>query len=194
MTTISVHHGVNVLAPVSEHQAEILSPQALDFYATLHREFNARPLELLRERSRRQEAIDQGQMPNFLAETKPVRQGEWRVQPVPKDLQNRRVEITGPVDRKMVINALNSGANCFMADFEDAHSPTWQGTLEGQINLRDAVRGTIEYASPEGKRYKLNPQVATLLVRPRGWHLTEKHVLVDGQRASGSLFDFALYF
>jgi len=128
-----------------------------------------------------------------LPETKAIREGDWQVSAVPKDLRNRRVEITGPVDRKMVINALNSGANCYMADFEDAHSPTWDGTLEGQLNMRDAVRGTIEYASPEGKRYKLNSPVATLLVRPRGWHLPEKHITVDGQPASASLFDFALY-
>ncbi|MEY2427426.1 MAG: malate synthase [Verrucomicrobiota bacterium] len=133
-------------------------------------------------------------MPHFLPETKSVRDADWQASEVPKDLRNRRVEITGPVDRKMVINALNSGANCYMADFEDAHSPTWEATLEGQRNLRDAVRGTIEFASPEGKRYKLNPSVATLIVRPRGWHLPEKHILVDGQPTSASLFDFALYF
>src|SRR2546423_7386281 len=126
-------------------------------------------------------------MPHFPTETKSVRESAWQVDPVPADLQNRRVEITGPVDRKMVINALNSGANCYMADFEDSHSPTWAGTLDGQINVRDALRGTIEYASPEGKRYKLNDQVATLLVRPRGWHLPEKHLRVDGQAASASL-------
>ena len=193
-TTISAPAGVKILAPINEQQSEILSSAALEFYATLHREFNARRLELLRERSRRQEAIDQGQMPNFLAETMPVREGEWRVQPVPGDLQNRRVEITGPVDRKMVINALNSGANCYMADFEDAHSPTWDATLDGQVNVRDAVRGTIEFTSPEGKKYNLNKSVATLLVRPRGWHLPEKHIEVDGEVASASLFDFALYF
>src|SRR6267142_1161981 len=193
-TTISAPAGVKILAPINEQQSEILSSAALEFYATLHREFNARRLELLRERSRRQEALDRGQLPNFLAETKSVRDEDWKVSPVPADLQNRRVEITGPVDRKMVINALNCGANCYMADFEDAHSPTWGGTLDGQINIRDAVRGDIEYASPEGKRYKLNPQVATLLVRPRGWHLNEKHLHVDGQPASASLFDFALYF
>ena len=133
-------------------------------------------------------------MPNFFPETSLVRNGNWSVLPVPADLQNRRVEITGPVDRKMIINALNSGANCYMADLEDSHSPTWAGTLDGQVNLRDAVRGTIEFAGPEGKRYRLADKVATLLVRPRGWHLAEKHVLVDNQVASGSLFDFALYF
>src|SRR6267142_2017159 len=194
MISISVPQDVNILASAGEQHAEILSPQALEFYATLHREFNARRLELLRERSRRQEAIDRGQMPNFLPETQSVRDEDWKVSPVPADLQNRRVEITGPVDRKMVINALNSGANCYMADFEDAHSPTWEATLDGQINVRDAVRGTIEYTSPEGKKYSLNKTVATLLVRPRGWHLPEKHIEVDGEKASASLFDFALYF
>src|SRR4051812_49114136 len=133
-------------------------------------------------------------MPRFLPETKSIREGTWQVLPVPEDLQNRRVEITGPVDRKMVINALNSGANCYMADFEDSHSPTWEATLDGQMNVRDAVRGTIEYTSPEGKTYKLNQKVATLLVRPRGWHLPEKHLVIDGQPMSASLFDFGLYF
>src|SRR5207244_4889978 len=132
-------------------------------------------------------------MPRFLDETTSVRERKWRVLPVPEDLQNRRVEITGPVDRKMVINALNSGANCFMADFEDAHSPTWEGTLDGQINLRDAIRGVIQYSTAEGKQYRLKEKTATLLVRPRGWHLSEKHLLVDGESISGSLFDFGLY-
>jgi len=183
-----------VSGPVSGEQGEILSPDALKFFAELQRRFNPRRLELLEQRKERQETLDRGEMPGFLPETESVRKGKWDVHPVPPDLRNRRVEITGPVDRKMVINALNCGANCYMADFEDAHSPTWGGTLDGQINIRDAVRGDIEYASPEGKRYKLNPQVATLLVRPRGWYLTEKHIHVDGHRASASLCDFALYF
>ena len=187
-------HGLQLLAQANSQQAEILSPEALEFLAALHREFNPRRLQLLEERKRRQAAIDQGEMPRFLTETKSIREQSWRVAPVPADLQNRRVEITGPVDRKMVINALNSGADCFMADFEDAHSPTWNGTLDGQINVRDAVRGTIEFTSSEGKAYKLNPKTATLLVRPRGWHLVEKHLKMDGQSMSGSLFDFGLYF
>jgi len=187
-------HGFHLLAPVNSQQAEILSPEALEFLATLHREFNPRRLQLLEDRKRRQAAIDQGEMPRFLPETKSIREQSWRVSPVPADLQNRRVEITGPVDRKMVINALNSGADCFMADFEDAHSPTWDGTLDGQINVRDAVRRTIEFTSPEGKSYKLAPKTATLLVRPRGWHLVEKHVTMDREPMSGSLFDFGLYF
>src|SRR5438046_2280261 len=156
MKTIQATKGLEVLGPVSGQQKEILSPEALRFYAALHREFNPRRLELLRERERRQAAIDRGELPRFLPETKSVREGQWQVLPVPEDLRNRRVEITGPVDRKMVINALNSGASCYMADFEDSHSPTWKGTLEGQVNVRDAVRGNIEYVSAEGKQYRLN--------------------------------------
>src|SRR5437660_779927 len=194
MNTIEMPPGVEFAGPVAPEHAEILSPEAFKFLVQLHHEFNPRRLELLAQRKLRQQAIDRGEMPRFLLETQSIRDSDWRVAPVPEDLRNRRVEITGPVDRKMVINALNSGANCFMADFEDAHSPTWAGTLDGQINMRDAVRGSIEFISPEGKRYKLNDRVATLLVRPRGWHLPEKHVTVDGQPASGSLFDFALYF
>lgn len=186
--------GVQVLGPITAAQRALLSPQALGFFAQLQREFNPRRLFLLHQRQLRQEAIDRGELPHWLAETRSVREGSWQVLPVPDDLQNRRVEITGPVDRKMVINALNSGANCYMADFEDSHAPTWAGTLDGQLNLQEAVRGTIEYRSPEGKEYRLNQCTATLLVRPRGWHLPEKHVLVDGQLASASLFDFALYF
>src|SRR5437899_912569 len=167
MKTIETPAALRVLGAISDAQAEILSPAALEFLAALQREFNPRRLELLRQRKLRQEALDRGEMPHFLPETKSVRDGNWQVLPVPEDLQNRRVEITGPVDRKMVINALNSGANCYMADFEDAHSPTWAATLDGQINVHDGVRGDIEYVSPEGKCYKLNQQVATLLVRPR---------------------------
>lgn len=194
MTTIQTPRGLEILGSVSDAHRDILTPDALEFFCALQREFNPRRVELLEQRKVRQKAIDRGELPTFLAETKAIRDGDWRVDGVPADLQDRRVEITGPVDRKMVINALNSGANCYMADFEDSHSPTWTGTLDGQINMRDAVRGTIEFQSPEGKRYALNQKVATLLVRPRGWHLPEKHVRVDGQVASGSLFDFALYF
>ncbi|HVV73231.1 MAG TPA: hypothetical protein VHI52_17290, partial [Verrucomicrobiae bacterium] len=193
-TTVPFAQGVNVLGPTHGRQAEILSPEALAFLAALHREFNPRRQELLRRRAVRQERVDAGEMPGFPEETRAVREGSWQVLPVPEDLQDRRVEITGPVDRKMVINALNSGASCYMADFEDAHSPTWEGTLDGQINLRDAVRKTIEYLSPEGKKYRLNQQPATLLVRPRGWHLDEKHIRIDNEPISGSLFDFGLYF
>jgi malate synthase len=194
MKSIPTTHGAQVLGPVTEHQAAILSPEALEFFAVLQREFNPRRLRLLRERKIRQAALERGEWPHFLPETRAMRESAWQVLPVPEDLQDRRVEITGPVERKMVINALNSGANCYMADFEDAHSPTWEGTLDGQINVRDAVRGTIEHVSAEGKRYRLNGRVATLLVRPRGWHLPEKHILVNGEAASASLFDFALYF
>ncbi|MDB6064134.1 MAG: malate synthase [Pedosphaera sp.] len=194
MTTIEIPQGVNVSGPITDAQSEILSPNALEFLRDLQREFNPRRLELLRQRERRQKAIDEGEMPGFLPETEFIRESDWQVDPVPEDLQNRRVELTGPTDRKMVINALNSGADCYMADFEDSHSPTWEATLDGQINVRDAMRGTIEYVSPEGKRYRLNERVATLLVRPRGWHLHEKHIKVDGQFVSGSLFDFAIHF
>ena len=186
--------GVKLLATVAGRHNEIITPEATEFFAALHREFNPRRLELLQERRRRQQMIDTGELPGFLPETRRVRESDWCVDAVPADLQDRRVEITGPVDRKMVINALNSGAKCYMADFEDAHAPTWAATLDGQVNMRDAVRGTIDYVSPEGKRYQLNKQVATLLMRPRGWHLPEKHVRVDGQMTSASLFDFALFF
>ena len=194
MTKIQTPAGVEFRGAVIGQHAQVLTPEALDFFATLQRQFNPRRMELLRARKTRQEAIDRGELPSFLPETKQVREGQWQVDPVPADLQDRRVELTGPVDRKMVINALNSGAKCYMADFEDAHSPTWSATLDGQINMRDAVRGTIDYVSPEGKRYELKKQVATLLVRPRGWHLPEKHLLIDGEVASASLFDFAMYF
>src|SRR6266705_3068872 len=194
MKIIEPPNGVKLLGPVTPQQTQILSREALEFFAKLQREFDPIRLQFLNQRKLRQDALDRGELPGFLAETKAVREADWQVSPVPMDLQDRRVEITGPADRKMVINALNSGANCYMADFEDAHSPTWAGTLDGQINVHDAVRGTIEFESPEGKRYTLNRETATLLVRPRGWHLHEKHVLIDGQPASGSLFDFALYF
>src|SRR5207237_599357 len=142
----------------------------------------------------RQREFDAGAFPDFLSTTADVREADWRVAQIPRDLEDRRVEITGPVDRKMIINALNSGAQVYMADFEDSHSPTWRATIEGQINLSDAVRGTIEFTSPEGKHYALHPATATLMVRPRGWHLVERHVTVDGEPISGSLFDFGLFF
>jgi malate synthase len=187
--------GVDIRGPVSSAQAAILTPAAMLFLGDLQREFYERRLRLLEARRQRQACLDVGGMPGFLSSTRRIREREWRVAPLPSDLRDRRVEITGPVDRKMVINALNSGANCFMADFEDSHSPTWIGTLDGQLNIRDAVDGTIEYVQPETqKHYRLNPQVATLIVRPRGWHLEEKHVLVDGWPLSGSLFDFGLTF
>jgi malate synthase len=189
----SIADGVEVLAKGPPEFAEILTPEALGFVATLHRAFEGHRRTLLEHRARVQAELDRGWLPDFLPETKAIRAGVWTVAPTPDDLRDRRVEITGPVDRKMIINALNSGASTFMADFEDAHSPTWDGTIEGQINLQDAIRGVIEYTSPEGKCYRLGPQTATLLVRPRGWHLHEKHVRIDGQFVSGSLFDFGLY-
>lgn len=186
--------GLEVLGPVSSDLASVLTPEALNFVATLHRTFEGRRQDLLQRRMQRQEEIDSGRLPDFLPETEHIRTGEWTVAPVPEDIQNRRVEITGPTDRKMVINALNSGARVFMADFEDANSPTWDNMVRGQLNLRDAVRREIEFTNPDGREYRLNAQTATLFVRPRGWHLLEKHALVDGQPVSGSLFDFGLYF
>jgi len=175
--------------PFSAVETEVLTPEAREFLNSLARNFEKRRQELLARREVRQKQIDAGQLPDFLPETAQIRESEWTVAPIPKDLLDRRVEITGPVDRKMIINALNSGANVFMADFEDSNSPTWQNNLEGQANLRDAVNGTISFVSPEGKEYALNPKVATLLVRPRGWHLHERHFLVDGVPISASLFD-----
>jgi malate synthase len=174
-------------------EAQILIPEAAAFLTLLAREFEDRRQALLARRRVRQEEIDGGRMPDFLPATADIREAEWTVAPIPKDLLDRRVEITGPVDRKMIINALNSEASVFMADFEDSNSPTWQNNLEGQLNLRDAVNGTIEYSSPEGKRYELAARRATLMVRPRGWHLHERHFLVDGKPISASLFDFGLY-
>jgi len=184
---------IQITGAVTPEFAEILTPEALNFVATLARAFTKRREELLQRRVQRQAEIDAGKMPDFLPETEHVRNSEWTIAPVPADLQDRRVEITGPVERKMIINALNSGAKVFMADFEDAFSPTWDGTIQGQINVRDAVNRTIEYTSPEGKQYALDEKIATLLVRPRGWHLVEKHVLLDGQPISAGIFDFGLY-
>src|SRR5579883_2004712 len=173
-TTSSGPAGVEITGAMTPEYAEILTPEALAFVASLHRAFDGRRRELLRKRDERQAQLDAGKSFDFLPETASIREAEWRVAPIPDDLQDRRVEITGPVERKMIINALNSGAKVFMADFEDANSPTWQNNIDGQINLRDAVNRTITYTSPEGKAYALNEQTATLLVRPRGWHLVEK--------------------
>jgi len=187
--------GVEILEVVSPEMAEILTPEALSFVAGLQREFSARRRELLAARAVRQEAFEAGERPDFLPETKHIRDDDsWKIAPIPADLQDRRVEITGPVDRKMVINALNSGAKMFMSDFEDSNTPTWHNTIQGQINLRDAANGTISFESPEGKKYALGDDIATLLVRPRGWHLNEKHVLVDGEQMSAGIFDFGLFF
>ena len=174
-------------------QAEILTGEALAFVAELHRKFNARRLALLVARKDRQAKFDAGELPDFLAETRAIREGNWKVAPIPLALQNRRIEITGPVDRKMIINALNSDAKVFMADFEDSSSPTFANQIDGQVNLRDANAGTISLTTPEGRDYRLRADPAVLIVRPRGWHLPEKHVLVDGEIVSASLVDFGLY-
>jgi malate synthase len=185
---------VEIVGVVDAEFERILSRPALDFVLRLQREFNPTRETLLKRRAERQAQLDAGTLPAFLAETEGVRQGDWRVAMTPPDLEDRRVEITGPVDRKMMINALNSGAKVFMADFEDALSPTWNNVVRGQLNLMGAVRRDLVFTSPEGKQYRLNDEIATLLVRPRGWHLTEKHILVDGAPISASLFDFGLYF
>lgn len=187
-------HDVQIRGEITPAYAEILTPEAIAFVAQLAHAFGDRRGELLANRGERQKLIDAGELPNFLPQTRHIREGDWMVAAIPPDLHDRRVEITGPTDRKMVINALNSGASVFMADFEDANSPSWSNLLQGQINLRDAIRRTISFVSPEGKRYQLNEHVAVLMVRPRGWHLEEKHVLVDGKPISGSLFDFGVYF
>src|SRR5215208_6424448 len=177
-------------APASVER--VLTPEAREFVSMLHSQFNPRRVELLAARAARQERIAAGELPDFLPETREVREGEWQVEPPPADLQDRRVEITGPVDRKMVINALNSGARVFMADFEDANSPTWRNCLDGQANLLDAVERTIKPQTAE-KTYELRDDAATLVVRPRGWHLVEKHATLDGVLVSASLFDFGLF-
>ena len=187
--------GINVRGKISAEYAEILTTEALDFIGMLQRRFGADWERLLKLREATQQQLDAGWRPHFLSETEALRNSDWKIAPIPPDLQDRRVEITGPTERKMIINALNSGANAFMADFEDANSPTWDNMVSGQINLRDAVNRTIEFTDPKsGKDYNLNESTAVLIVRPRGWHLTEEHVLVDDRPMSGSLFDFGLYF
>ncbi|MCH7548087.1 MAG: malate synthase A [Candidatus Krumholzibacteriota bacterium] len=198
-----VDEGILVTRPVTPRQAELLGPDALRFVAGLARAFAPTRSVLLKLRTIRQKEIDAGKMPDFLPETAEIRDGDWSVAPIPDDLLDRRVEITGPVERKMVINALNSAANTYMADFEDSNSPTWENCMDGQVNLYDAVRRTIEFvgsgnsanrASAQGKRYVLNERTATLIVRPRGWHLDEKHLVVDGDPVPAALVDFGLYF
>ncbi|CAO3624878.1 unnamed protein product [Cunninghamella echinulata] len=189
--------GVAVLGKVTPLQAEILTPSALQFVATLHRIFNPTRKTLLQKRAFRQQELDRGVLPDFLPETAYIRNDpNWRAAVPAPGLQDRRVEITGPVDRKMVINALNAGTSTFMADFEDSSAPTWENMISGQVNLRDAVRETISFSNPNGKKYELRKdgKIATLIVRPRGWHMVEKHVLIDGEPCSASIFDFALYF
>lgn len=185
--------GIKVTGPIRPGYETILTQEALNFVEQLERKFGQQRVELLNKRKERQKAFDRGEKPAFLKETEDIRKGDWTIAPIPEDLKDRRVEITGPTDRKMLINALNSGAKCFMADFEDALSPTWDNIIQGQINLRDAVNKTISFVNEKGKHYQLNEETAVLIVRPRGWHLEEKNVLVDGKRISGSLFDFALY-
>jgi malate synthase len=188
-----VHVLPSAVAPDPESAARVLTAEALAFVAELERRFGGRRRELLAARVERQARLDAGERPDFPAETREVREGSWRVAPTPPDLERRRVEITGPVDRKMMINALNSGADCFMADLEDATSPTWANVVDGQANLMDAVRRTLALET-DGKAYRLKDTIATLMVRPRGWHLDEAHVEVDGRAMSGALFDFGLYF
>jgi malate synthase len=187
-------NGIEIHGPVTGRVGEILTDEALAFIAGLHRRFDTRRRELLAARVARQKALDAGALPDFLPETQHVRDGDWRVAPIPKDLLDRRVEITGPVDRKMVVNALNSGARVFMADFEDANAPTWANNLDGQVNLKDYWHASLDFTdATSGKHYALGPTPAVLLVRPRGWHLPERHLTLDGAAVSGALFDFGLY-
>jgi malate synthase len=186
--------GVEILGPMREGYERVLTGDALSFVAELERRFGAERRRLLAARAERKRRLDAGEKPAFPEETRLIREGDWTVAPLPKDLLDRRVEITGPVDRKMVINALNSGASVYMADFEDASTPTWDNLIEGQLILMDAVRRRIAFDDPQtGRHYALADKTATLLVRPRGWHLPEAHVLVDGAPMAGALFDFGLY-
>ena len=185
--------GVEVTGSAVKHQDDVLTEEALDFLAGLHREFEPARQQLLEARALRQAGLNAREPVDFDPSTAHIREADWKVAPVPDDLADRRVEITGPTERKMMINAFNSGASVFMADFEDANSPTWNNMVSGQVNLVDAIERTIDFESPEGKRYELEDEIATLLVRPRGWHLNERHLLVDGQPISGSLFDFGVF-
>jgi len=190
--TIATPAGMEIRADIEPGYEQILTPEALALVAKLSREFEPRRQQLLAARVERAKRLDAGERPDFLPETAAIRNGDWKIAPIPRALECRRVEITGPVERKMVINALNSGADSYMTDFEDSNTPNWDNQITGQLNMVDAVRGTIALEQ-NGKRYKLNDKVATLVVRPRGWHLDEKHVLVDGKRVSGGIFDFALF-
>ena len=192
LSTLTLPAGMEINAPIRPGFEAVLSLPALELVAKLHRAFEPRRQQLLAARVERSKRLDAGERPDFLAETKAIREGDWKVAPVPSALQCRRVEITGPVEAKMVINAFNSGADSYMTDFEDSNSPLWTNQIQGQINLSQAIRRTLTLES-NGKTYKLNEKIATLQVRPRGWHLDEKHVLVDGQRVSGGIFDFALF-
>jgi malate synthase len=190
--TIATPTGMEIRADIKPGYADILTPEALALVANLSREFEPRRQELLAARAERAKRLDAGERPDFLAETAHIRASDWKIAPIPQALECRRVEITGPVERKMVINAFNSGADAYMTDFEDSNTPNWENQITGQINLCEAVRRTISLEQ-NGKVYKLNDKIATLIVRPRGWHLDEKHVLVDGKRISGGIFDFALF-
>jgi malate synthase len=192
--TATQYEPIQIIGRPTDSQDRVLTPKAIEFLTKLARLFEPRRRQLLEKRRGRQEAIDNGWRPDFLSETAEIRKSQWTVAEVRADLQDRRVEITGPTSRKMIINALNSGASVFMADFEDSNSPTWENMIEGQRNLQDAVAGAITYLSPDGKSYELREDPAVLMVRPRGWHLEEKHFLVDGQPISASLFDFGLFF
>jgi len=196
--TTQFAEGVEFTSPIPDEFNEVITPEAVAFVAKLSREFGGRVEEILRKRAERQERIFAGEMPDFLPETKHIREDDWKIAPIPDDLQDRRVELTGPPDRKMTINALNSGAATWMADFEDANCPTWHNMLESQLNLRDAINRTITYDDPEtGKHYQLNEDLkslATIIARPRGWHLYEKHMIVDGKQVPAGIFDFGLYF
>jgi malate synthase len=194
MSTPTYSPGIEITGRITPEYAEILTPEAVAFAAQLQRTFGDRRAKLLARRAQRQAELDAGKLPDFLPETRAIRDGAWTCAPVPADIADRRVEITGPVDRKMIVNALNSGASVFMADFEDANTPKWDNNLQGHLNLRDAILRRIDFTSAEGKRYQLQEKTAALFVRPRGWHLPEKHVLVDGTPISGGIFDFALYF
>ncbi|MFZ5494790.1 MAG: malate synthase A [Verrucomicrobiota bacterium] len=194
MTATSTIGGLEIRGPMNPGYSEILTPEACAFVAGLQEKFGPRRRELLARRAERQREIDAGKLPDFLPETSAIRGGDWQVAPIPPDLLDRRTEITGPVDRKMAINALNSGAQCWMADFEDANSPTWENCMDGQVNMRDAARLSLAYTSPEGKKYALKDRIAVIHARPRGWHMEEKHVLYQGARLSASLFDWGLYF
>ena len=192
--SLTLPAGVQITAPLKPGYESILTADALALVAKLHRAFEARRQELLQARAARQARIDDGELPDFLPETAHIRAGDWKISPLPKAMENRRVEITGPVEAKMIINAFNSGADSYMADFEDSNSPKWDNQIQGQLNLYQAIRRQLSFKNEAGKEYKLNDKIATLQIRPRGWHLDEKHVLVDGQRVSGGIFDFALVF
>ena len=192
MTTLALPPGLQINAPILPGFETVLTPDALGLVATLHRAFNGRRRELLAARAERAKRLDAGERPDFLAETESIRTGDWKIAQVPQALERRRVEITGPVEAKMVINAFNSGADSYMTDFEDSNAPSWTNQIQGQINIGRAIRRTLSL-DQGGKTYRLNDRIATLQVRPRGWHLDEKHVLVDGERVSGGIFDFALF-